>query len=40
VKDKTVVLTFDIQGLEPLWKRLFEQGVLELFRPERPDSKG
>jgi hypothetical protein len=34
VKDRTVVLTFQIEGLEPLWKKLFEQGVLELFRPE------
>ena len=34
VKDRTVTLTFQIEGLEPLWKKLFEQGVLELFRPE------
>jgi hypothetical protein len=34
VKDSTVTLTFQIEGLEPLWKKLFEQGVLNLFRPE------
>jgi hypothetical protein len=34
VKDRTVILTFQIEGLEPLWKKLFEQGVLELFKPE------
>jgi hypothetical protein len=34
VKDKTVILTFQIEGLEPLWKKLFDQGVLELFKPE------
>jgi hypothetical protein len=34
VSDLTVKLTFEIAGLEPLWKRLFDQGVLELFIPE------
>jgi hypothetical protein len=34
VKDATVTLTFRMEGLEPLWKKLFDQGVLELFRPE------
>jgi hypothetical protein len=34
VSDMTVRLTFQIQGLEPLWKKLFDQGVLELFTPE------
>ena len=34
LKDRTVVLAFQIQGLEPLWKKLFEQGVLQLFSPE------
>ena len=33
LKDTTVTLTFQVEGLEPLWKRLFDQGVLELLRP-------
>jgi hypothetical protein len=32
VDGKTVVLNFQIEGLEPLWTTLFEQGVLSLFR--------
>jgi len=32
VDGKTVVLTFEISGLEPLWTKLFGQGVLSLFR--------
>jgi hypothetical protein len=32
VDGKTVVLNFTIEGLEPLWTKLFEQGVLSLFR--------
>jgi hypothetical protein len=34
VADMTVKLTFQIEGLEPLWKKLFDQGVLDLFKPE------
>jgi hypothetical protein len=34
VKDRTVVLNFQIDGIEPLWKKLFAQGVLSLIRPE------
>jgi hypothetical protein len=34
VKDSTVTLAFQMEGLEGLWKKLFDQGVLELFRPE------
>jgi hypothetical protein len=34
VKDAAVTLTFQIEGLEPLWNKLFAGGVLELFRPE------
>ena len=33
VNDLTVKLTFQIDGLEPLWKKLFDKGVLELFKP-------
>ena len=33
--DGTVVtLEFTVEGLEPLWLRLFEQGVLSVIRPE------
>ncbi len=32
VNGNTVVLTFEIAGLEPLWTKLFGQGVLSLFR--------
>jgi hypothetical protein len=32
VEGKTVVLNFEISGLEPLWTKLFGQGVLSLFR--------
>jgi hypothetical protein len=32
VDGKTVILTFEISGLEPLWTKLFGQGVLSLFR--------
>jgi hypothetical protein len=31
VNGKTVVLNFEVSGLEPLWLNLFEQGVLSLF---------
>jgi hypothetical protein len=31
VDGKTVVLNFKMEGLEPLWTKLFEQGVLSLF---------
>jgi hypothetical protein len=34
VSDLTVKLAFQIEGLEPLWKKLFDQGVLDLFSPE------
>ncbi len=34
VKDMTVTLAFQLEGLEPLWKSLFDKGVMELFRPE------
>ncbi len=34
VKEATVTLSFQLGGLEPLWKKLFDQGVLDLFRPE------
>jgi hypothetical protein len=33
VKDNTVVLTFQMDGMEPLWTRLFDGGVLNLFAP-------
>jgi hypothetical protein len=33
VNDLTVKLTFQIEGLEPLWKKLFDKGVMELFKP-------
>jgi hypothetical protein len=33
VKGSSVVLNMQIEGLEPLWKKLFEQGVLSLIRP-------
>jgi hypothetical protein len=32
-KDNTVTLTFQMDGLEPLWTKLFDGGVLELFSP-------
>ena len=32
VNGTTVVLNIQIQGLEPLWTKLFEQGVLSLFQ--------
>jgi hypothetical protein len=32
VDGKTVVLNLEISGLEPLWTKLFGQGVLSLFR--------
>ena len=35
VKDRTVILTFTIEGIEPLWKRLFAKGVLSLIQPEQ-----
>jgi hypothetical protein len=31
VEDKTVILNFKVEGLEPLWTNLFEQGVQSLF---------
>jgi hypothetical protein len=31
VNGRTVILRFEISGLEPLWKKLFEQGVQSLF---------
>jgi hypothetical protein len=33
VKDDTVTLTFQVDGLEPLWTKLFDGGVLNLFSP-------
>jgi hypothetical protein len=33
VKDNTVTLTFQMDGMEPLWTRLFDGGVLDLFAP-------
>ncbi|KPJ84131.1 MAG: hypothetical protein AMS17_16645 [Spirochaetes bacterium DG_61] len=33
VKGSSVVLNMQISGIEPLWKKLFEQGVLTLIRP-------
>jgi len=33
VKDNTVTLSFQIEGLEPLWTKLFDGGVLNLFSP-------
>ena len=35
VKNRTVILTFTIEGIEPLWKRLFAKGVLSLIQPEQ-----
>jgi hypothetical protein len=35
VKNRTVILTFTIEGIEPLWQRLFANGVLSLIRPEQ-----
>ena len=32
-KDSTVTLTFQMEGMEPLWTRLFDGGVLDLFAP-------
>ena len=32
-KDNTVTLTFQMDGMEPLWIRLFDGGVLDLFAP-------
>jgi hypothetical protein len=32
-KDNTVTLTFQMDGLEPLWTKLFDGGILELFSP-------
>lgn len=34
VTGKTVVLNMTIEGIEPLWLKLFEGGVLSLIRPE------
>jgi hypothetical protein len=34
VEGRTVSLNFQIEGIEPLWLKLFEQGVLSLIRPE------
>jgi hypothetical protein len=34
VSGNAVTLDFQIAGLEPLWMKLFEQGVLSLFRSE------
>jgi hypothetical protein len=34
VDGRTVLLNLEISGLEPLWTKLFEQGVLSLFRLE------
>jgi hypothetical protein len=33
VKGSSVILNMQISGIEPLWKKLFEQGVLTLIRP-------
>jgi hypothetical protein len=33
VKDSTVTLNFQMDGLEALWTRLFDGGVLDLFAP-------
>ena len=35
VQDSTVLLNFKIEGIEPLWVKLFEQGVLSLIRPAK-----
>jgi len=32
-KDSTVILTFQMDGMEPLWTKLFDGGVLDLFAP-------
>ena len=29
-----LTLAFQMEGLEPLWKSLFDKGVMELFKPE------
>lgn len=34
VDGTTVTLSFQVTGLEPLWLRLFEQGVLSIIQPE------
>ncbi len=34
VTDLTVKLAFQVEGLEPLWKKLFDGGVFALFAPE------
>jgi len=33
VKGSAVILNMQIEGIEPLWKKLFEQGILSLIRP-------
>jgi hypothetical protein len=34
VTGTTVVLNMTIEGIEPLWLKLFEGGVLSLIKPE------
>ena len=33
VKDMTVRLEFNIEGVEPLWKELYKKGPLSVIRP-------